>query len=281
MPGEPNSLGRGSLVLGDRWNLLILREAFRGARRFRDWTAALGISDPVLSNRLTDLTSAGVLARADTGYRLTGTGRSMWPVFVAMWLWDTRWAGPHHSTLRHHACGYDIIPLLACGRCGARGVTALETAVQRHPGYGHARSNPPRPYRRHAPTEPGTAADLLGDRWGTSVLAAAFLGVQRFSDFVREIEGIPRLMLTRRLRTFAAEGILSHRENRYHLTAKGLDFFGVFSTEIAWSTSAFPGSGPPPLTISHRPCGPFEPVFVCNVCDTVLERRGIRFGARG
>jgi DNA-binding HxlR family transcriptional regulator len=276
----PNSLGRASLVLGDRWNLLILREAFRGARRFRDWTAALGISDPVLSNRLRDLTAAGVLTRAAEGYRLTAAGRSMWQIFVAIWLWDSRWAGPHDGTrprLRHHTCGYDIIPLLACGHCGARGVTALETAVERHPGYGHAQSNPPRPYRRHAPSEPETAIDLLGDRWGTSVLAAALLGVQRFTDFAKDIDGIPRLTLTQRLRTFVGEGILSHRRPHYHLTAKGLDFFGIFSTEIAWSSAAFSDNGGPPLTISHRPCGTFEPVFACNVCNGVLEQQHIQF----
>lgn len=296
---EPNSLGFGSLVLGDRWNLLILREAFRGARRFQDWTAALGVSDPVLSTRLRDLTELEMLHRVPSRsspqhyeYRLSASARAMWQIFVAIWLWDLRWApsdGAPRPRLCHEPCGYSITPLLGCGSCQARGVTPFETSVVRQPGYTYAQGNPPRRYRRAQPL-PGAATDLtaielLGDRWGIAVLAAAFLGARRFNDFILDIDRIPRLMLTQRLATFTEADVLARRpvtdhgrRMEYHLTAKGLDFFSVFSTEIAWSSTAFPDTHGPPLAIRHRPCdSPFVPVYVCNACNRVLGRQEVRF----
>jgi DNA-binding HxlR family transcriptional regulator len=301
---ELNSLGKGSLALGDRWNLLILREAFRGARRFQDWTAALGVSDPVLSIRLRDLTDLELLKKVPYSttplrheYRLTALSRDMWQVFVAIWLWDSRWtmhgdgdAVPPRARLRHHLCGYTVVPLLGCSACEARGVTPFETLVTRHPGYTYAEGNPPRRYRRvQQPSDTSGselhAIDMLGDRWGTSVLAAAFLGARRFNDFTRDINGIPPLMLTQRLTTYVEQRVLNRypvveggRRLEYHLTPKGLDFFGVFSNEIAWSSQAFVDRDGPPLVISHRPCGnTFLPVYVCNACNRKLNRREVEF----
>jgi DNA-binding HxlR family transcriptional regulator len=300
--GEPNSLGLGSLVLGDRWNLLILREAFRGVRRFNEWAAALPISDPVLSTRLNDLTALGLLSRIPSRstpsrheYYLTDRAKDMWQIFVAIWLWDLRWTTPsnefyqgHRPRLHHDDCGFAIQPLLACSHCPARGVTPFETAVVRYPNHGHDASNPPRPYRRSQARSSSTdldAVELLGDRWSTSVLAAAFLGARRFSDFGHDIGSIPPLILTHRLNTFVEARLLiqrpvaeGKRRMEYHLTAKGSDFFGIFSNEISWSSRTFADRGGPPLAIRHLPCSsPFEPVYVCNVCNKQIERPNVAF----
>src|ERR1700759_1951821 len=50
-------------LIGDRWTRLIVRDAFRGVRRFDDFRAELGVAHNVLSDRLSRLTEAGVLAR--------------------------------------------------------------------------------------------------------------------------------------------------------------------------------------------------------------------------
>ena len=299
----PNSLGYASVALGDRWNLLILREAFRGARRFSEWRDALGVSDPVLAARLKDLTKLGLLERhsapgtpARQEYRLSVPARQSWQIFVAIWMWDRRWApgnvsfrvGPP-TRLRHTQCGFTVSPLLGCGSCEARGVTLFETRVHRHPGYTFDQSNPPRTYRRVQSTGSDRtelqAIDLLGDRWSTSVLAAAFLGAHRFQDFARDIATIPPLMLTERINRFVEHGVLGRRpvaEGRrrmeYHLTPKGTDFFAVYACEIAWSERAFPDVDGPPLVIEHLPCGkPFDPAFVCNACNQRLHRRDVTF----
>ncbi len=300
----PNSLGLSSLVLGDRWNLLILREAFRGARRFNDWTNTLPVSDPVLATRLRDLTALGMLSREPSPtspgryeYGLTARSRDMWQIFVAIWMWNLRWtsgsdatAAPDRARLRHLDCGFAIRPLLGCGGCRARGVTPFETSVLRQPAYSYDEGNPPRPYRRiqqSSGTDPFdlNAVELLGDRWSTSVLAAAFLGARRFGDFSREIGSIPPLILTQRLSSFIEARVLIHqpvaegkRRMEYHLTTKGTDFFGIFSNQVSWSSQVFPDRSGPPLTIKHLPCQQtFDPVYICNACDARLERQRVAF----
>jgi DNA-binding HxlR family transcriptional regulator len=300
-----HSLGLAWSAVGDRWNVLILREAFRGARRFQDWGAALGVSDPVLASRLRDLTSLGLLDRRPLGgapgrpeYRLTARSRDMWQVLVAIWLWDLRWSQPTAADplyprwrLRHDGCGFTTIPLLSCARCGARGVTPFETSVRRRPGYAHAETRPPPAYRR---AQGGTgqpdsaelrAVDLLGDRWSTSVLAAAFLGARRFQDFARDIGTISPLLLTDRLNRFVEQNVMTRRpvaegkrRLEYHLTAKGMDFFGIFGNQIVWASRAFGDQGGPPLTIDHLPCRQeLDPVYVCNACNEVLVLWAVRF----
>jgi len=302
-PVTPNSLGYGSLVVGDQWNLRILREAFRGARRFSEWVDALGVSDPVLAARLKDLTRLGLLQRHDASgpphrpeYRLSDSAKQMWQVFIAIWLWDRRWAGGNgtfpRARLRHETCGFTVLPLLSCGNCEARGVTLFETRVHRHAGYTYDQSNPPRPYRRvQQPADSDgqnlRAIDLLGDRWSASVLAAAFLGAHRFQQFATDIGSVPPFTLTARLGRFVEHGVLvrrpiamGKRRMEYHLTAKGTDFFGIYACEIAWSAVAFPDRGALPLVIEHVPCGnAFEPTFVCNSCNGRLHRREVRFEA--
>ena len=56
-------MGRAIDVLGDRWTLLILRNATMGITRFEAFRAELGIADNILSNRLSRLVDAGVLVR--------------------------------------------------------------------------------------------------------------------------------------------------------------------------------------------------------------------------
>src|ERR1700753_299078 len=61
--GQACSLARTLEVVGERWTLLIVRDAFFGVRRFGDFAAHLAIPRAVLAERLKSLTAAGVLAR--------------------------------------------------------------------------------------------------------------------------------------------------------------------------------------------------------------------------
>ena len=85
-------------VIGDGWNLLILRDVARGVDRFDALATALRISRKVLTIRLAQLVEAGVLHRepyqeAPTrySYRLTERGRDLLPVLVALQDWGDRW----------------------------------------------------------------------------------------------------------------------------------------------------------------------------------------------
>lgn len=84
--------------VGEWWSLLILREAFRGVRRFGEFERRLGIAKNVLSARLKHLVAAGVLERRPSAedareveYRLTASGKDLAPVLVALAQWGERW----------------------------------------------------------------------------------------------------------------------------------------------------------------------------------------------
>ena len=90
-------------VLGEKWTLLVLREAFYGIRRFDDFARALGCGRGVLSDRLKTLTEAEVLERKDyrepnqrarAEYRLTDKGRDLLPAILALSQWSERWSPP-------------------------------------------------------------------------------------------------------------------------------------------------------------------------------------------
>src|SRR4051812_46978020 len=88
------ALARALEVVGERWTLLILRDAFYGVRRFSDFHAHLDIPKAVLADRLDGLVEQGVLDRvADPGhggrnlYELTNRGRDLWPAVYALMSW--------------------------------------------------------------------------------------------------------------------------------------------------------------------------------------------------
>lgn len=89
-------MAHAAALLGDRWSLLILREAFYGVTRFDDLKADLGISSATLTTRLADLSEAGLIAaqhyrdakaRARKEYLLTPRGRALAPVLLLMMVW--------------------------------------------------------------------------------------------------------------------------------------------------------------------------------------------------
>jgi len=93
---SPCPVGRASRILGDRWAMLILRDALLGENRFDGWMARMDISRAVLSDRLNLLCEAGLLQRdPPTGkravYRLTDSGRDTAPIYGEI----TKWGEAH------------------------------------------------------------------------------------------------------------------------------------------------------------------------------------------
>jgi DNA-binding HxlR family transcriptional regulator len=113
-------------VLGEKWTLLVLRDAFSGVRRFEDMYRRIGAPRQVLSARLNRLVDEGILRRVpyrEAGqrqreeYRLTDKGRDLYPILVALMHWGDRWATPMTEpsvTLYHRECGADIGLQLWC-----------------------------------------------------------------------------------------------------------------------------------------------------------------------
>lgn len=123
----PCTIARSVSVLGDGWNLLIVRQACLGTRRFEDFQAALGIGRNILTNRLHQLVDEGVLDRVEYQvrpvrheYRLTDKGRDVYPVLAAMAAWGERWTtGPEGTplVLHHTRCDADMRAEVVCSAC--------------------------------------------------------------------------------------------------------------------------------------------------------------------
>lgn len=84
-------------VIGDRWTLLVIRNAFHGMRTFDALQDHLGLSSSVLADRLKKLTDSGVLERRSSPedgrsveYRLTDKGFDLYPLLVAIMDWGEK-----------------------------------------------------------------------------------------------------------------------------------------------------------------------------------------------
>ncbi|MFT4248907.1 MAG: helix-turn-helix domain-containing protein [Pseudomonas sp.] len=109
MKQQPCPVARCVDVIGDRWSLLIVRDAFDGVRRFGDFQRSLGVARNILSDRLRKLVDAGILQTRDASdgtayqeYVLTVQGERLFPVVVALRQWGERHlfeAGEPHSLL--------------------------------------------------------------------------------------------------------------------------------------------------------------------------------------
>ncbi|MFH8629097.1 winged helix-turn-helix transcriptional regulator [Streptomyces lydicus] len=113
-------------LVGDRWSLLVVRDAMDGARSFTEFQRRTGIARNILTDRLRKLTAHGLLAQrtAPTGrrqeYVLTDAGRDLFPVILTLRQWGERHAfasGETHSTLvdRHGTPVPEIAPTGADG----------------------------------------------------------------------------------------------------------------------------------------------------------------------
>ncbi len=92
---SPCPIGRASRVLGDRWVMMVLREAFLGADRFEQFIDRLGINRAALTSRLTMLQDAGLMRRDPpegkrARYELTDSARALVPMFSEMAKWGSQ-----------------------------------------------------------------------------------------------------------------------------------------------------------------------------------------------
>lgn len=122
-------------LVGDRWSLLVVRDAMDGARSFTEFQRRTGVARNILTDRLRRLTAAGLLAQrtAPSGrrqeYVLTDAGRHLFPVILTLRQWGERHAfapGESHSTLVDQH-GVPVPELTPTGADGAR----LDTATTR------------------------------------------------------------------------------------------------------------------------------------------------------
>lgn len=123
---EVCSAARALEVAGERWSLLILRNAaFAGVTRFTDFQKRLGIAPNVLTARLEHFVEQGLMTVAPSPsghgeYHLTEKGLDFKPVIIALTEWGDRWAAPDGAPIRyeHDHCGGTVRQGLHCEGCG-------------------------------------------------------------------------------------------------------------------------------------------------------------------
>ncbi|WP_421844185.1 winged helix-turn-helix transcriptional regulator [Mycobacterium sp.] len=141
---EGESVGRALELVGERWTLLILREAFFGVRRFGQLARNLSIPRPTLSARLRMLVEVGLLDRVPYSrdpdrheYRLTEAGLQLFGAIVVLMRWGDEHL-PHPDgvpiELRHDTCGKIADPHLTCAHCGTE-ITARNVTPEPGPGF--------------------------------------------------------------------------------------------------------------------------------------------------
>lgn len=146
-PQQVCSVARALEVVGERWTLLILRDAVLGLTRFEEFQDSLGIASNTLTSRLRLLCDEGVLERvADPErpgrpkYVITDKGRELGPALIALMKWGDRHyptpSGPPRLAL-HAGCGGSVGPDLHCDRCG-NPVEYADIDLSPGPGFHHA-----------------------------------------------------------------------------------------------------------------------------------------------
>lgn len=130
---EVCSMARALELVGERWSLLIVRDAlFAGSTRFKDFQRGLGVATNVLTARLDAFVDAGIMAKVDQDYGLTAKGRALAPAIVALSQWGDEWAAPGEPPIlyRHAECGGAVAHQVVCEACGP------VTDLRAHPGPG-------------------------------------------------------------------------------------------------------------------------------------------------
>lgn len=125
--GQVCSVARTLEAMGDRWTMLVIREAFLGTRRFDDYQRNLGVARNVLADRLARLVDEGILGRRRYrerperfDYSLTEKGIDLWPVLVSLMKWGDRYAAPDGPPMLilHRGCGGEVNERFICEKCG-------------------------------------------------------------------------------------------------------------------------------------------------------------------
>jgi DNA-binding HxlR family transcriptional regulator len=142
-PDQVCSVARALEVVGERWTLLILRDAMLGVSRFEGFQESLGIARNVLTDRLDHLVTEGVLVRRPYGqgqgrfdYGLTDKGRELGVAVLALMEWGDRHypasGGPPRLS-QHRDCGGTVDVSLMCSEHG-NGLAVKDLALVPGPG---------------------------------------------------------------------------------------------------------------------------------------------------
>ena len=138
--GQDCSAARALELIGERWSLLILRDAmFAGCTRFSQFQKSLGIATNVLAKRLEDFVGAGLMEHRQPGaageqaeYVLTQKGMELKTVILALCAWGDKWVQPGPVTFHTESDGQPVeVQLRHVGTADRRAEVTVDDVVAR------------------------------------------------------------------------------------------------------------------------------------------------------
>jgi len=137
------SAARTLEIAGERWSLLIIRDAlFRGMSRYSQFERSLGIAPNILASRLAWFVESGLMKMSPVSdeseiseYLLTEKGKELGEVVVALTAWGNRWSAPKGPPIiyEHQECGGTVNPVIKCESC-ARELQSEDLIIRPGPG---------------------------------------------------------------------------------------------------------------------------------------------------
>ncbi|WP_237443758.1 winged helix-turn-helix transcriptional regulator [Sinobacterium norvegicum] len=300
-------MARGLDVIGDRWTLLILRDAFVGRCRFEDFRRYIGISKATLSRRLEALISEDVMVKRAYNkagnryeYKLTAKGQGMFASSLLAWQWESEWGtasdgsspAPLPQQLLHRDCGHDLAPLVVCQYC-QQGFSIEDVRLPAGDNMvdqlGDMQSVGQQ--RRVRASSGGGEqdlslvhiSDLIGDRWTLLLLIAAFFGAKRYDSFAKTLN-IASNILTARLNLLVDVEVFERSDyqlnpprSEYLLTTKGRSLYPIVMSLRQWVIDWLPEEEQGAELI-HQPCGqPLKVAVHCGHCGEKPNIKSISF----
>ncbi|MBU3004960.1 winged helix-turn-helix transcriptional regulator [Paraglaciecola arctica] len=289
-----NPVARALKIVGDRWTILILRDAFLGRHRFSEFREFTKIARGTLINRLDFLIEQDVLHKVPYNqsplryeYKLTEKGLALYPWALMVWEWETHWADQAgtnmpsvliHKLEPHHP----LKPICVCRHCHAEvtykdverihdpdiQTSEIENVVDSISAQRRSRVNTltDSDYRL------GHIIEIIGDRWSTLIVASVFLGLSRYDDFHQQL-GIATNILADRLKLMVDLGVFTRNlyqeappRYEYNLTEKGESLYGMTLALRQWVLDYFPAMDRP-YKLIHTACGnDLDVDVICGEC---------------
>ncbi len=286
-------IANGLDVIGDRWTLLILREAFYGCTRFDVFCERISISRATLTRRLNVLIENEILYKAPYSesakrfeYKFTQRGLSLTSSSLLAVQWEAEWRQNNDrqsavvGKLRHNICGQKLAPKAVCRACKQDikfdDVSWLDMAEQLETQLQEIRASNAKHRKsriKFNDEKVGTDAGLIcmvGDRWTILILIACFFNTKKYDAFIKQLN-IPSSILAERLKFLALARILertAYQQNppryEYRLTDKGKSLFPFIMSLRQWVVEQMIGHDLGVNRLIHNACG--QALIIDVVC---------------
>lgn len=286
------TIANGLDIIGDRWTLLILQQAFYGRRRFEEFRKTTGASKATLTRRLQSLVEQDILYKASYGdsasrfeYKFTPNGLKLSDASLLAQQWEIDWqigsASIDSRALRHTQCKKPLSPIAICRECKKPlifdQVSWQNIETQLTPQMREIVACNSKRRKRDVPisdeAEPANLASLIGDRWSLLILIASFFGTHRYDDYLKRLN-IPPVILSERLKFLRTNRLFSKSEYQnnpprfdYQLTKKSEALFPFIMILRQWVIENHPNEGQAD-SLLHDCCGkPLRIDVMCGSCE--------------